>query len=212
MYNWLHMEKNLANSVKKALKLIQSGKADAARPILLEVLKQDEKIEQAWYLLSFTLPPGEKQEYALNQALRFNPDFDRASQRLDKLKNKDRAKAVEEAQPKSPEPQEPVKEKAEQPEAGAPEPEKSAPREEEESRASAFPTDTFIDGVDMEVEEETKKSPTRWLVLVGLIVVVLLIVIIVASSGFLGNLFGGDQVATSTVVQGFRTLPPTWTP
>ncbi len=207
------MEQNLTGSVKKALKLIQSGKPDAARPILLEVLKQDEKLEQAWFLLSFTLPAGEKQEYALSQALRINPDFDRARERLDKLQNKGKAEVVKEAEPKLAEPDEPTETSAEPPIANEEQSDESAASEEKEVGTPAFPTDTFIEGVDMEVENEKKGSPRRWLVLVGLILIVLLIVVIVASPGLLGNLFGGEQAAaTPTVVQGFRTLPPTWTP
>ena len=214
MYNSLHMEQNLANSVKQALKLIQSGKPDAARPILLEVLKQDEKIEQAWYLLSFTLPRGEKQEYALNQALRINPDFDRARERLDKMQNKDYVEVVKEAEPKLAEPEEPTEASAEKPEAsGAEQPDESAAGEDKEVRTSAFPTETFIASADSEEEKKNKSFSRRGLALMGLLVLLLVIVLLVSSPGVLGNLFGADQAAaTPTAVQGFRTLPPTWTP
>jgi len=226
------MVHNLADSFKKALGLIQSGKPDAARPILLEILRDDEAIEQAWFLLSYTLPPGEEQEYALNQALRINPDFDRARKRLEKLQNKDDVEAVKETKPKRADPQKPVGERIERLEApSAEQPDESVTNEEKEVGNSAFPTDTLIEGVDIELEKEKRESSIifvenqiesggiiihikkRPLVLMGLIVIVLVIWLLVSSPLGLSNLFASKQAdATRTVVQGFRTLLPTWTP
>jgi len=79
------MDKKITNSLRQALDLIKSGKVKSARPILVEILKTNPDIEQAWYMLSFAVPNKERQIYALNQVLRINPGHEKARDRLAKL-------------------------------------------------------------------------------------------------------------------------------
>lgn len=200
------MEQNLSKSIKRALELIQSGKADAARPILLEILREDENIEQAWFLLSYTLPPGEKQEYALNQALSINPEFDRARDRLDQI----RQEIVEPAEEAIVLEAEGIDEQKDIPsEVNA----NQQVSESEKERDSSFPGETFLEGADLEKESVKTGFPKRSLAIAGLVVLLLIILLLVTSPGIIANLFNVDQAITvPTQVQGFRTLPPTWTP
>jgi len=201
------MNRNLTKSIKRALELIRSGKLDTARPILLEILREDEAIEQAWFLLSYTLPPGEKQEYALNQALSINPEFDRARDRLDQISDELVEPALE--------PKEIETEKAAQ------ESRKTlgdvnvddSVGESDEELDTSFPADTFLDGEDLEKETVKISFSKRTIALTGLVILFLIILLLVTSPGILTNLFGLDQaIVQPTQVQGFRTLPPTWTP
>lgn len=200
------MDQNLTKSIKRALELIRSGKLDAARPILLEILRENETIEQAWFLLSYTLPPGEKQVYALNQALSMDPEFDRARDRLDRI----REQIVEPAaEPMSVEFEELAVEKDVPGEEGGDWQDSVGEKENDIS----FPEETFLESEDLEQESVNIDIPKRTLAIAGLVVLFLIILLLIASPGILPNLFGfeqGGQVPTQ--VQGFRTLPPTWTP
>jgi hypothetical protein len=215
------MSKHVVGSIKKALELIRSGKMDAARPILLEILKKDENIEQAWFLLSYTLPPGEKQEYALNQALKINPEFDRARDRLetmqvqqggiqpeDSLLESDESSELDEIESSNSQSNE-----TELDEKSSPEP--LLNKEEDKDPLNSFPEETFIVDVDenSDEESETKRSPKKIWAYAGLFIVLLVIVFLIASPGILSNLLGFESaIGQPTLVQGFRTLPPTWTP
>jgi hypothetical protein len=79
------MDQKIANSLRQALDLIKSGDVKSARPILVEILKTNPEIEQAWYMLSFAVPIKERQIYALNQVLQINPGHEKARDRLAKL-------------------------------------------------------------------------------------------------------------------------------
>lgn len=79
------MDHEIARSLKKALDLIQAGNPQEARPILVEILKRDSEIEQAWYMLSFVVPNHDRQVYAIKHALRLNPDNPKSRSRLEKL-------------------------------------------------------------------------------------------------------------------------------
>lgn len=200
------MDQDLTTSIKRALELIRSGKLDAARPILLEVLREDETIEQAWFLLSYTLPPGDKQEYALNQALSMNPEFDRAQERLDRIRGVDVEPATQ-----------PILADREEPVEGEELPSKEdGERYESETvqeNGIPFTEKTFFDGEDLEVESGKTSFPKRTLAIAGLVILFLIILFLATSPGILTNLFGFEQGGQMpTQVQGFRTLPPTWTP
>ena len=133
---------------------------DAARPILLEILKKDENIEQAWFLLSYTLPPGEKQEYALNQALKINPEFDRARDRLEKLKVQEGGIQPEDSLLESEGSSDldeivsaiPQSNESELDEKSRPEP--FLNKEEDKDPLNSFPEETFIVDVDENSDEE----------------------------------------------------------
>lgn len=79
------MDREIARSLKKALDLIQAGNPQEARPILVEILKHDSEIEQAWFMLSFVVPNHERQVFAIKHALRINPDNPKSRSRLEKL-------------------------------------------------------------------------------------------------------------------------------
>ena len=93
------MNQELANSLREALKLIKSGKNKHARSILVEVLKTHPDNEQAWYMMSFAIPVHEKQIYSLEQALRINPQNEKAQIRLANLKGQEEILRQSPAQP-----------------------------------------------------------------------------------------------------------------
>lgn len=75
------------NDLKKALDYVRSHDAARARPLLVKVLQAEPKNATAWYLLSHVLDDPERQQYALQQALQADPDFERARMRLKDLRN-----------------------------------------------------------------------------------------------------------------------------
>ena len=80
------MDRNARANLKKALNWIKQGRIDKARPVLAALLRRDAHNEQAWFLLSYTIDDPQRQEFALLQALRANPEFRRAQERLGKLR------------------------------------------------------------------------------------------------------------------------------
>jgi len=80
------MQSNGENPLKTALNLIRGGKSKKARPILVEFLRGEPNNPQAWFLLSYTLDDPQRKQYALLQALRFDPQFERAQARLQMLR------------------------------------------------------------------------------------------------------------------------------
>jgi peptide/nickel transport system permease protein len=75
-------DKPEARVLKIAQKLLDNGRLHEAQDILVELLKRDLNREEAWYLLSFTLPNRVQQIYALRQALRINPGNVTARERM----------------------------------------------------------------------------------------------------------------------------------
>jgi hypothetical protein len=71
-----------SNILDQAAKRLRAGDQRAARAILVQLLREDPENAQAWYMLSFTVPVVEKQIYALQQAVRFRPDSQKALARL----------------------------------------------------------------------------------------------------------------------------------
>jgi len=65
-----------------AFNLLKAGEIQAAQAILIQSLKSDPNLAEAWYLLSFSVPEDEKRIYALRQALQINPNFEDAQARL----------------------------------------------------------------------------------------------------------------------------------
>lgn len=186
------------NSLKKALDLVRAGKHDQARPILIELLKDHPNVEQAWFLLSYTLPEGNRQIYALQQALMINPDYQRARQRLADLQessiseDEGFARAFEE-----------------EPEAPASTPAFAFDREDFEPES-----DEFVEPF----EEEPRPRRPILRILLSIVVFVVLITVGYSLAGdwlgqqLSGISFSSAPVPTATEVAGFRSLPPTWTP
>jgi hypothetical protein len=183
--------------LKRAADLLRAGKAEQAQPILVEILRENPNNPQAWFMMSYALTEPERQRYALEQALRADPYFSRARERLDKLGGSDQkttpffADVVQEDMLK-------VKE-----------------REEASSQQPAF-LDPQPESPKARTEKgkTTKRSRGR-----GCFRLLLLVLL----AGLLGSLvyFGRDYLSgflvvpsnpTATQAQGFSTLPPTWTP
>src|SRR3990172_10258178 len=92
------MDSKAKKSLEKALDYLRNGRTDKARPIIADVLKRDPGIEEAWYLLSFTIGDPSKQIYALEQALRLNPENEKAAARLERGKRRAELMAEEEGE------------------------------------------------------------------------------------------------------------------
>lgn len=197
-YNHRDMDRNARNSLKEALNLVRAGDYDRARPILIELLKAHPDAEQAWFLLSYTLPERNRQVYALQQALAANPDYERARERLARL----RGEAADDEEPATPAfeelPPEPI-----------PTPAFLADEGEED----------FGNGdLSAEFEEEPRPPRPGWRIVLSIVIFVLLVTA--------GYLLTGDWLAqqlagsgasrpaapTATATVAFRELPPTWTP
>jgi Tfp pilus assembly protein PilF len=67
------MDRQTANSLRKAASLLKAGDAKAARAIS-KILKANPDHEQAWYLLSFAVQTRRGQINVLRQTLRINPN------------------------------------------------------------------------------------------------------------------------------------------
>jgi len=80
------MQSKGKNPLKKALRLIRAGKSKKARSILVDFLRGEPNNPQAWFLLSYALDDPQRQQYALLQALRVDPQFERARARLQILR------------------------------------------------------------------------------------------------------------------------------
>lgn len=72
--------------LKKIADLIRAGKIDKARPQLVELLRAEPENAQAWFLLSYALDDPQRKQYALMQALKADPNFERAEARLRQLR------------------------------------------------------------------------------------------------------------------------------
>ncbi|MGH2582949.1 MAG: hypothetical protein ACRDFQ_08665 [Anaerolineales bacterium] len=183
--------------LKKAADFIRDGKNNQARPILVQILREDPHNAQAWFMLSHALAEPERQRYALEQALRADPYFERAKERLEKLGG-----SLQAANPFFPD--------AFQEER----------LEEKKAEPATSPRPAFLDTASEKqvgrLEKKKASDKPRRKGCVRLFLLVLLV-------GLLGSLvyFGRDYLGgflivpsnpTATQAQGFRTLPPTWTP
>lgn len=176
------------NPLKAAADLIRKGKPDKARPILVDLLRTDSNNAQAWFLLSYSLVDPQRRQYALLQALRVDPQFERARQRLSALRD--------EGLP-------PISELPKGAQAFAepgPLAVTNAQTETKPSRAERLQTGT-------------DKGRARGLrrALIAMIVILLCILTFVAGRPFFANIFANVR-PTATVVVPFKTLPATWTP
>lgn len=176
------MSANALPDLKKIAELIRAGKGDKARAQLVDLLRAQPDNAQAWYLLSFVLDDPQRKQYALMQALKFQPDFERARDRLRSLRG--------EAPPTPPKPQ--------------PAPEAPPP-----VVTPAFaPTSDLEQELRPQDPDPARKSPLRG-VLIGLLVLALLALVWFLGPQLLGG--GQGAVATATNPP-FRTLPAVWTP
>ncbi|MBN1230294.1 MAG: hypothetical protein JXA19_00350 [Anaerolineales bacterium] len=75
-------EKKTQVQLQLAYDLLKSGKRNEARPILINILRENEDVEEAWFMLSVCVADPAKQKKALEQVLRINPQNEKAKQRL----------------------------------------------------------------------------------------------------------------------------------
>jgi hypothetical protein len=189
------MVKKTEDILRNAIRQIKAGKGGKARPELVSLLRREPENSQAWYLLSFALDDPQRQQYALLQALRVKPDFEKASKRLSRLRGEE-----------GPAPTVPiVAEPAREPEPAAVA-ENTVPAFIEQKEETP-PKDAFSfeeTGKDDDTSGQKPKRKVLPLVL-GILVIILLIF---AAWIFLPNLAGAQPTATPVAS---RTLPATWT-
>jgi hypothetical protein len=202
-------------TLRQAADLIRQGKRSQAQPLLVEFLRDEPNNAQAWYLLSHALTEPGRQQYAILQALRADPTFERARNRLITLQGGTPPAKTTPPPPKfDPVPQsppkpapapvtkpEPVIQKPAGPKPGA------AFFDNEEARSEA----TQELRTESTFEESGPPKPRRSFrgLLIGLIVFGLLATAIYFGRDLLaGSITLTNPTATPVAL---RTLPPTWT-
>jgi len=83
------MDQTAKESLKKAIKLLKEGNQKAAIPLLTGLLKKEPDLEQGWYLLGLALDAKDQKLRAFRQALKLNPDHEKAKQQIEKLEQPD---------------------------------------------------------------------------------------------------------------------------
>lgn len=96
------MDENITDDLRTALNYLRAGRIKDARPIILQVLKTNPEIDQAWYMLSFVVSDRDKQIYALQQVINLNPEHDKAKARLSKVLRGGTSASPTESQPIQP--------------------------------------------------------------------------------------------------------------
>src|SRR5258706_4027304 len=72
-------------AIQRAYQLIKAGKQAQAQAVLIPVVKENQDIAEAWYLLGFALSDPEKRLYAFQQVLRIDPANQSAQKQIAKL-------------------------------------------------------------------------------------------------------------------------------
>ena len=190
------MAKKTEDILRIAIKQIKAGKGSKVRPELIALLRREPEDSQAWYLLSFTLADPQRQQYALLQALRLKPDFEKARDRLSKLRGEETptSKAPTSTAPAPSEPEPAVSEK-------------TVPAFLDQ-KEEVPPKDVFS-FEESERGDETKGSKPRQKVLPLLLAIIVIGLLVFAAWVFLPSLAGTPPTATPVAS---RTLPATWTP
>jgi hypothetical protein len=192
------MSAESVSQLKKAADLIRKGKTDKAQALLVKYLRAEPNHAQAWYLLSYTLADPQKKQYALQQALRADPQFERAQQRLLTLRGQAAQGPKVEPRPLSkpaaiPVPPKPlISSPVPKPEAAIIEPER------------VFRDESAAEG------NASGPGPRRILVIMGLIV--LFAVVFVLSRDWFAALLAGSAAEKTPVALASRTQAATWTP
>jgi hypothetical protein len=226
------MSEEITEQINQVAELIKAGKLAQARNILIPFLRDNAQVAEAWYLLSFTLKNPDKQSYAIEQALKIAPNFEKAGDRKNQLiEGKD---ADVEIDPQLSEAAIENQDSAWQVSSKTKPLPKLAEEEpgefvddlrEELNRDSSSITSPFYDSTFTEEEEEetpkeekkvSKNAPNlrrRLILLLASIVLILLLVVGLPSfeNAEPNNV---EVVGTAEPIapQGFRTLPATWTP
>ncbi|MEW5870564.1 MAG: alpha/beta fold hydrolase [Chloroflexota bacterium] len=79
------MDASPQSALQQAANLLRSGNRQEARALLRQIIKQDPRNEQAWYMLGFAVDELDQQIYAFSQALRINPAHEKARKKLEAL-------------------------------------------------------------------------------------------------------------------------------
>ncbi|MBI5959537.1 MAG: hypothetical protein HY866_12425 [Chloroflexi bacterium] len=74
--------------IKQAVAVFKAGRKQEARDILMEIVDQDERHEQAWLLLSGMVETVDEQQICLENVLAINPTSEKALKGLESLKQK----------------------------------------------------------------------------------------------------------------------------
>lgn len=101
------MEQSSKETLVKVINLIKKGDNKTAIPLLTALLKKEPKLEQGWYLLGMALEGNDKKARAFKQALKLNPDHEKAKKQLAKLEGSPPPAAPKPAPEPKPAPQEP---------------------------------------------------------------------------------------------------------
>lgn len=176
---------------------IRAGKAEKARAALVDLLRKEPNNAQAWYLLSFTLDDPQRQEYAVLQALRINPEFEKARNRLLRLRGEPVGLPVA-GQESAPD---------DRPQEG---PQSTVPtffEEAEKPSEPDQPQETTAEGELRGVAPPTRPRGRNRLFLFLVIVVVVLAIF--AASVFFPSI---NITKPSVTPIASQTLPSTWTP
>jgi pimeloyl-ACP methyl ester carboxylesterase len=79
------MDNTTATALQKAYQLIKAGKQQEARAILFPIVRENQNIAEAWYLLGFAVGDSEKRLYAFQQVVRIDPSNQPAQKQIAKL-------------------------------------------------------------------------------------------------------------------------------
>ena len=72
-------------NLEQAVSALKSGQRTRARQLLVEIVKDQPKNAQAWYVLSFVVDNQNQQIYCLQRVLKFAPEHQAARTKLEKL-------------------------------------------------------------------------------------------------------------------------------
>jgi hypothetical protein len=81
------MEGDMTTPLAQAVALIKEGNIAHARAILIEILKQNLRDENAWLCMTFCVLEGEQKRYCFERVLKLNPQNQHAIAGLRRLNN-----------------------------------------------------------------------------------------------------------------------------
>src|SRR5512143_1582377 len=79
------MSSSIPQTLQRAAAYLKAGKPQLARPLLIEVVKQQPNSEEAWLLLSLAVAEQQQKIDCLQRVLRLNPGNVEAQTRLRQL-------------------------------------------------------------------------------------------------------------------------------
>lgn len=95
------MDNTTAAAIQRAYQLIKEGKHQEAQAILIPIVKEDQNISEAWYLLGLAISDPEKRLYAFQQVIRIDPSNALAQKEIAQLRP-DTTSASAQEQPPAP--------------------------------------------------------------------------------------------------------------